>query len=444
MDNLKELKEIAKDLTVLYVEDDETIAKTMVNYLAKFFKEVVYAVNGQDGLDLFKQSSFDLVITDIRMPKMDGLEMSSEIKNMKSEQTIIIVSAHSEVENFLTSIKLGIDGYIIKPVNYVDMNNLLYKIAKKISQEKDIVKYRLNLKQMVSEVKMKNQELEQYSKALGKVAIVSKTDLNGNITFVNDFFCEVSGYKKEELIGRNHNIVRHPDVAKDIFKNLWETIKQGKVWEGNFKNKAKNGDPYYVHATVVPIFEDDEKTIKEYIGIRFLTTKEEMEKREFKKNVITNYQEFRKENYNANKRIKELEKEIEVLKNSVYMAASSQGNKQKLQQLQSQVNYYEKEIKNSKIKHEKIIEIYNSNTRKLTTLNNKYLTKIETMKKDVEFYKKEYEVSKKEMSRVEDELNHQRKVIADLRDTIKNIAEEEDAKEIENKKDGLLNILKKT
>lgn len=131
MDSLKELKEIAKNLTVLYVEDDADIAKTMVSYLSKFFKEVVYAVNGQDGLDLYKQAKFDLVITDIKMPKMSGLEMTSEIKNMKIEQSVIIISAHSEIENFLTSIKLGVDGYILKPVDYADMNNLLYKISKK-------------------------------------------------------------------------------------------------------------------------------------------------------------------------------------------------------------------------------------------------------------------------------------------------------------------------
>lgn len=111
---------------------------------------------------------------------------------------------------------------------------------------------------------------------------------------------------------------------------------------------------------------------------------------------------------------------------SSYLVDSSQGNKQKLQQLQAQVNYYEKEILKSKAKHEKIVEVYNSNTRSLTEVNNKYLSKIQSLKKDVEFYKKEHEVSKKELLRVQEELNHQRKVIADLRDTIKNIAEEEE------------------
>ncbi len=427
MNDLKELKNLAENLTVLYVEDDTDIANTMISYLSKFFKEVVYAVNGEDGLNLYKQSNFDLVITDIKMPKLDGLEMISEIKIMKNEQSVIIVSAYSEIDNFLTSIKLGVDGYIIKPVNYADMNNILYKISKKVSIEKDIAKYRLNQKELISQVKNKNHELEQYIDAIGKVAIVSKTDLNGNITYVNKFFCEASGYSKSELIGRNHNIVRHPDVSKAIFKNLWETIQNGKVWEGNIKNKNKSEEAYYLHVTVIPLFESDKKTLNEYMSIGFITTKEEMEKREFKKSVITNYQEFKKENFNANRRIKELENELTSLKNnSAFLTDSSQGNKQKLQQLQSQVFFYEKEISKMKMKHEKIIEMFNSNTRNLTQLNNKYMQKIEQMKKEVEHYQKEYEVSKKEVLRVENELQHQRKVIADLKDTIKNIVEEEE------------------
>ena len=120
--------------------------------------------------------------------------------------------------------------------------------------------------------------MEQYIDAIGKVAIVSKTDLNGNITYVNKFFCEASGYSKSELIGRNHNIVRHPDVSKAIFKNLWETIQNGKVWEGNIKNKNKSEEAYYLHVTVIPLFESDKKTLNEYMSIGFITTKEEMEK----------------------------------------------------------------------------------------------------------------------------------------------------------------------
>ncbi|HXK56072.1 MAG TPA: PAS domain-containing protein, partial [Gammaproteobacteria bacterium] len=71
--------------------------------------------------------------------------------------------------------------------------------------------------------------------------IVSKTDLKGIITYVNDEFIRISGYSEAELIGRNHNIVRHPDVPAAAFRDLWDTIKAGKPWSGLVKNRAKSG-----------------------------------------------------------------------------------------------------------------------------------------------------------------------------------------------------------
>lgn len=90
-------------------------------------------------------------------------------------------------------------------------------------------------KELLNQINQKNIEIEYYVSALNKVAVVSKTDLKGRITFANDFFCEISGYKREELIGKSHNIVRHEDVPKTIYKDLWETIKKGGTWEGNLK-----------------------------------------------------------------------------------------------------------------------------------------------------------------------------------------------------------------
>jgi len=76
--------------------------------------------------------------------------------------------------------------------------------------------------------------------------IVSETDENGKITFCNDYFMEVSGYSKEELIGKPHNIVRHPDMPKVVFKLLWETIKDGKNINAVVKNRAKDGRYYWI------------------------------------------------------------------------------------------------------------------------------------------------------------------------------------------------------
>lgn len=83
--------------------------------------------------------------------------------------------------------------------------------------------------------------------------LVSQTDDKGVIRFANDDFCKIAGYSIEELIGKQHNIVRHPDMPKAAFKELWQTIKSGKVWTGFVKNKTKNGGFYWVFATIYPM-----------------------------------------------------------------------------------------------------------------------------------------------------------------------------------------------
>ncbi len=90
--------------------------------------------------------------------------------------------------------------------------------------------------------------------------IVSSTDLKGIITYANRKFCQMSGYTRDELKGKNHNIVRHPDMPKAAFKELWDTIKQGKEWSGIVKNLRKDGRYYWVYSHIVPVIEDG-KTI---------------------------------------------------------------------------------------------------------------------------------------------------------------------------------------
>ncbi|MBO7370132.1 MAG: PAS domain-containing sensor histidine kinase [Campylobacter sp.] len=110
-------------------------------------------------------------------------------------------------------------------------------------------------------------KLKQYQDAIDASNIVSKTDINGIITFVNDEFCKISGYSRKELIGSPHNIVRHPDVKKSVFKKLWDTILAKKVYKGIVKNLSKDGRAFYLNATIIPIL-DDNGEIEEFVAIR--------------------------------------------------------------------------------------------------------------------------------------------------------------------------------
>lgn len=83
--------------------------------------------------------------------------------------------------------------------------------------------------------------------------LVSETDKSGRIRFANEDFCKIVGYANEELVGKPHSIIRHPDMPKAAFKDLWDTIQSGKIWTGFVKNRCKNGDYYWVYATVYPL-----------------------------------------------------------------------------------------------------------------------------------------------------------------------------------------------
>ena len=108
--------------------------------------------------------------------------------------------------------------------------------------------------------------------------LVSETDEKGIIRFANGSFCDVVGYEVDELIGKPHNIIRHPDMPKVAFKQLWDTIQKGETWTGFVKNLAKNGDYYWVYATIYPIESCDGS--KGYLSCRRKPSQEEIDRHE--------------------------------------------------------------------------------------------------------------------------------------------------------------------
>ena len=125
---------------------------------------------------------------------------------------------------------------------------------------------------MLLNIKEHNIMLERYKYAVDESSIVSKTDLDGNITYVNNEFIKVSGYSERELLGSNHRILRHKDMNNIVYKDMWETLQNKQTWKGVLKNRRKDGSFYYVKSIIVPIFDENMNTI-EYISIRHDITK---------------------------------------------------------------------------------------------------------------------------------------------------------------------------
>ncbi len=196
----------------------------------------------------------DLILTDISIPNEDGLSMSKRIRELDEHIPILILSAFDDREYFMDSISLGVDGYILKPLQIPQFIKIINKVVTKLNNEYKL-KQNLNI-------------LHQYQQLTDKSAIISKTDTNGIITYVNDQFCRISKYTQDELVGSPHNIIRHPDNPSTLFEEIWKTIKdQKQIWKGVLRNLTKDHESYYVDTTITPILDMNDDII-EYIAIR--------------------------------------------------------------------------------------------------------------------------------------------------------------------------------
>lgn len=244
------------NLTILYVEDEDLIRKEIANILSYVAENIILAKDGEEGLEAFNKNKVDLIITDVNMPKLSGFEMLKKIREVDSSIPAIILSAFSQAEFIKEANEIAtINSYLLKPV---DIMTLLEKV--KISIEKV---------EKTKEFENITKLLEQYKLAVDSSAIVSKANSSGIITYVNEQFCKISKYSKDELLGKNHNIVRHEDNKELFFKDLWETIKiKKKIWKGKIKNRAKDGTSYIVDVTIVPIL-NIKQEIEEFIALRY-------------------------------------------------------------------------------------------------------------------------------------------------------------------------------
>ncbi|MBT29615.1 MAG: hypothetical protein CMO01_08120 [Thalassobius sp.] len=134
------------------------------------------------------------------------------------------------------------------------------------------------LDQQMATTSMLNNELDARMAVLNESTILSESDIYGTITYVNDKFCEVSQFTREELIGKPHKTVRHPDTPKAFFKAFWKTIQSGKTFRGFLKNRKKDGSPYYVDAVISPVL-DEKGNVLKYIAARYVIEDVELAER---------------------------------------------------------------------------------------------------------------------------------------------------------------------
>ena len=267
----KKVQIVRNQVTLLYVEDEQS-TQEFVKVLFKKHENVVvsFALDGIEALELYRQNEFDIVVTDMQMPRMDGFELIEKIHAQNSAQTVAMASAIESKEDFIKALNLHIYYFFPKPLNPKTFHSLIQSLVRSVEQRR--------------EAKLNETLLEQYKNAVDSSSILSKADLRGVITFVNKKFCEISGYTQEELLGKPHSILRDPDMSKEVFADLWKTIQSKKIWQGKIKNRAKDGTTYIVDATIMPILNSNEEII-EYVGMRYDITQAEYYKEVLEKNL---------------------------------------------------------------------------------------------------------------------------------------------------------------
>jgi len=243
--------------TILIIDDSLVLQDQLKDLLTNRNYNIKLASDSKKALKIITSKTIDLILLDVELKNENGIEFLVKNKDLIiniNKIPVMILTNNIETTMVRDGLKAGAISIIRKPY-----------ITEEVILKVDLW---IDYKRKADEVLSANKLLEEYKDAVDESSMVSKANSNGIITYVNKNFCSLSGYTHEELIGKNHNIVRHPDMQKEIFKDLWYTIKVLKqTWKGQIKNRKKDGGYYWVDSLIKPILDTD-GNIVEFIGLR--------------------------------------------------------------------------------------------------------------------------------------------------------------------------------
>ncbi|MGB5917612.1 diguanylate cyclase, partial [Arcobacter sp.] len=290
--------DITKNLMNMDLVIATKIDKPFVNDISTLEFEKLAVVKGYGYDEILKNEYPDINIIEVKdakegLTKVDKNEVYGFID-------VLPLVAYNIQENFVANIKIA--GKLDKTIGFPMatrsdeplLNEIMNKLISDIPEEKNkqilnkwlSIKYEenINFKPLLyvilifsiilfiiiiknRAINKLNNKLSDYINMVDENVLTSSTNKKGIIVSVSQAFCDISGYTKEELLGNNHRIIRHEDMPKELFSQLWSTISSGKKWTGEIKNKKKNGGYYWVDAAISPIF-DEKKNIIGYTAIR--------------------------------------------------------------------------------------------------------------------------------------------------------------------------------
>jgi len=267
-------------MKILIVDDSNANRVLLASIIKRLGFEILLAENGREAVRSVELNRPDFILMDIMMPIEDGFSATTKIRKLDLGYwvPIIIISALTEPENIIKGLELGADDYLIKPVD-VDLVRakilVMTRIMRLQAENKELSLYN---KEQLKKLEHENHSHLQLRRAVDEAAIVVETDVKGSITSVNSTFCSLSGYSEKELLGKNHRMLHSGVHPPEFFVNLWSTISQGHVWQGDICNRAKGGHLYWVHTTIVPFLDSHTGKPISYKAIRFdITERKKLE-----------------------------------------------------------------------------------------------------------------------------------------------------------------------
>ncbi len=243
---------------ILIVDDDEIALNFYKTVLASSGMNVEILLKPLKCLEKLAVFKPDIIVLDVYMPECSGTELASVIRqdDLWALTPIMFLSDESSLDLQLDAMSNG-DDFLVKPVT---AQHLISSVQMQAKRARLANKLNYDLDASVREVSFQIVTMNQHD-------IVSTSDISGKIISVNDKFCKISGYKRNELIGENHRILKSRKHSDSFYEEMWKTISTGKIWHGEICNRKKDGNEYWVEATIVPFLDEKGKPYK-YVSAR--------------------------------------------------------------------------------------------------------------------------------------------------------------------------------
>jgi len=251
---------------ILTIDDEESVRSSIAAFFEDCGFTVIQAVDGSEGIKKINTLRPDVVITDLRMPNVDGMQVVDAVRQMDDNLPIIVLSGTGVLSDAIEALRRGAWDYLAKPVaDLVELELMVARSMERAGLVQQNREYHDNLEQ---QVRQRTTELRTLSTAVEQSAnSVVITDVNGIIEYVNPKFSVVSGYSREELIGQNPRMLKSDRQPDSYYAEMWQTIKSGRDWQGEFCNISKEGRQYWELCSIAPI-KDETGTITNFVAIK--------------------------------------------------------------------------------------------------------------------------------------------------------------------------------